>query len=490
MHIFDVRGPLPSRDTETRRRSGFAGPALLFALLGLLSTPMGAASALAEGSFPDGVTIETYGDQAILMKDGQPGLPPVEGGPVPRGTADPNQIEMAIVADAAFVARYGDEAEARICGLVAATRQLFQRSSTVDFELHHTATILNAGADPYGVTPATDGSVDPTELLSAFRNWAGAGVSAPNDVVALASGYDFTGSVVGFAFTGAACTSASALIVQDFGVTSFDASTLAHELGHNLGMCHDPPASRNGPSCSALSSIPDPEATCGGFVMAASSSLDSPASEFSECSAADHENWLAGASSACLTDTPGTTVDCTGLACPELPLSDCARAASTSLKVARGKTTKANQIKWNWKKGDDVALAGLGDPSDTTDYMLCMYDGSGGAPLGVSRLRVPARPAWASKGEKGWQYKDKEGAFDGVSKISLRPGPAGRSGISLLAKGAGTPLPPALNADSWFELLPELTVQLQSSEGDCWEATYTAADAKKNEATKFLAKTK
>lgn len=477
-----------SKPQSSRWELHVPGLALLTLLVvAMLALPSPSA---AQSSLPEGVTMETYGDQAFLLKDGKPWLPPLRESAGPRGTLAPNQIEIAMVADAAFVERYGDESEARICGLVASTRELLRRSAVFDFELHHTETILNAGSDPYAVTPEPDGEVDPSSLLQSFRVWANANVGA-NDVAALVSGYDLSDSTVGFAFTGAACTVNSALITQHFGDMAFDASTLAHELGHNLGMCHDPPASRNPAFCSDLSGVVNPEESCPGHIMAASLNPSAPDWEYSECSVADHQRWLSTTpSSACLTNAPSATVDCSAFVCPELPQTGCAQAQSTLLKISRGKTAKANQIKWNWKKGEELLLGDLGDPSDTTDYMLCMYDGSGGVPLGVSRLRVPANDLWASKADKGWQYKEKAGVADGVRKASLRPGDAGKSKISVLAKGVGTPLPFAVDTTRYFELLPALQVQLINSDGECWEAAYTIADAKKNEANKFLAKTK
>jgi hypothetical protein len=70
---------------------------------------------------------------------------------------------------------------------------------------------------------------------------------------------------------------------------------------------------------------------------------------------------------------------------------------------------------------------------------------------------------------------------DGVDKFSLKAGLQGKAKPQSKGKGANIPtfaLP--LN-------LP-VTAQLQSENGQCWEATFSACGAKKNDATQFKGK--
>ncbi len=452
---------------------------------------LAAAPAHADPVIPDDVEVVIYDDHVVLMKDGRLWVPPSDDQGAGRGTPGTGTtIELALVGDAAFVERYGSESEAHLCELAADAGKLFAESLNATFDVVATAAILNT-TDPYTVDPDLAGETDPLDLLSAFTSWAGANITEPHDSAVLVSGRDFGGSVTGFAFTSTMCTGNSTAIVQDFGLLAFDAATIAHEMGHNLGMCHDPPAVRSPAFCADLGGIGSPEETCAGFLMAASTSLTSVADEFSVCSVADHDNWRGAFSSACLdAPTSPAPVDCSAHLCPADPLTGCAQAAKTSIKVARGKKAKQNQVKWNWKKGAELVLADLGNPSATTGYSLCLYDGVGGLPLEVSRTRAAAGSKWTSKGDKGWNYKDRDATPAGVAKIGLKTGEAGKSKISFQAKGVNLSLPSLATATQYFELLPSLRAQLINSDGKCWEATYVAADTKKNDAAQFKAATK
>ena len=67
----------------------------------------------------------------------------------------------------------------------------------------------------------------------------------------------------------------------------------------------------------------------------------------------------------------------------------------------------------------------------------------------------------------------------GTRKVVLKAGAAGRSRIQVRAQGERLALP-ALP----FGQEPTLTVQLRSSAGPCWEATYTAP-ARRNRVGQF-----
>uniref|UniRef100_A0A8C7FIZ3 ADAM metallopeptidase domain 28 n=1 Tax=Oncorhynchus kisutch TaxID=8019 RepID=A0A8C7FIZ3_ONCKI len=78
--------------------------------------------------------------------------------------------------------------------------------------------------------------------LDAFTTWRNNDLvkTKPHDNAHLISGIDFEGSTVGLAFIGTLCSGHSAGVVQDHNPRAIAVgATLAHEMGHNLGMNHD-----------------------------------------------------------------------------------------------------------------------------------------------------------------------------------------------------------------------------------------------------------
>lgn len=53
-----------------------------------------------------------------------------------------------------------------------------------------------------------------------------------------------------------------------------------------------------------------------------------------------------------------------------------------------------NRLQWAWSGGDATSLAELGDPSGTTRYDLCVWDGRAGVSTLVADLAVPDGGGW------------------------------------------------------------------------------------------------
>uniref|UniRef100_A0A8C6T1L3 ADAM metallopeptidase domain 28 n=1 Tax=Neogobius melanostomus TaxID=47308 RepID=A0A8C6T1L3_9GOBI len=110
-------------------------------------------------------------------------------------------------------------------------------------------------------------------------------INTKHDCAHLISGVDFDGGTVGLAYVGALCTGYSVGVVQDH--TDSGAAvgaTLAHELGHNLGMSHDgSTCACSGDNCIMDWSIPR---------------------DFSTCSLSKYHEFLTGRSVNCLLDKP------------------------------------------------------------------------------------------------------------------------------------------------------------------------------------------
>uniref|UniRef100_A0A8C9U7P9 ADAM metallopeptidase domain 28 n=1 Tax=Scleropages formosus TaxID=113540 RepID=A0A8C9U7P9_SCLFO len=127
--------------------------------------------------------------------------------------------------------------------------------------------------------------------LDAFTNWRNNYLlkTKPHDNAHLISGIDFDGATVGLAYIGSLCTGHSTGVVQDHNSRAIAVgATLAHEMGHNLGMNHD------SSSCICTGS------TC---IMSAALSYDIP-ENFSSCSDANYEQFLTSRNPPCLFNKP------------------------------------------------------------------------------------------------------------------------------------------------------------------------------------------
>ncbi|NXT28631.1 ADAM8 protein, partial [Syrrhaptes paradoxus] len=140
-------------------------------------------------------------------------------------------------------------------------------------------------------------SPNPEVTLDNFLHWREAELlqRKPHDNAQLITGIDFHGTTVGLAKKLVMCTRDSGGVNQDHSTNPIGAaSTMAHEMGHNLGMSHDEDIT--GCRC------PVPKAD-GGCVMAASVGLVYP-KLFSRCSEQDMWQFLRNPRTSCLLNIP------------------------------------------------------------------------------------------------------------------------------------------------------------------------------------------
>ncbi|XP_072280006.1 disintegrin and metalloproteinase domain-containing protein 8 isoform X2 [Pyxicephalus adspersus] len=143
-------------------------------------------------------------------------------------------------------------------------------------------------------------SSNPGVTLDNFLNWRKTDLlrKKMHDNAQLVSGVDFEGSTVGLATKLAMCTGDSGGVNQDHSTNPIGAaSTMAHEMGHNLGMSHD----EDVPQCTCT--VPREN---GGCVMSKSVGIVYP-TVFSSCSRQDLQNFLNEASPTCLFNVPEST---------------------------------------------------------------------------------------------------------------------------------------------------------------------------------------
>ncbi|XP_029959914.1 disintegrin and metalloproteinase domain-containing protein 28 isoform X2 [Salarias fasciatus] len=143
-----------------------------------------------------------------------------------------------------------------------------------------------SSGDQISVTPPAGAN------LNAFMTWRNDVLMKrkKHDNAHLISAIDFEGATVGLAYIGTLCSGHSVGVVQDHNDKAIAVgATLAHEMGHNLGMDHDDSSAC---ACSGDSCI-----------MAAALSWKIPRT-FSSCSSSSFERYLVKRSPGCLLDKP------------------------------------------------------------------------------------------------------------------------------------------------------------------------------------------
>ena len=196
---------------------------------------------------------------------------------------------------------------------------------------------------------------------------------------------------------------------------------------------------------------------------------------------------VCGDGDSCTVDLCDAVTGCDNVAVAEY---SCLDAAKVQFAVSDKDDDSKDKLKWAWIKGEALTVADFGDLDEETTYSLCVYDYQGGTAVYSTQLDVGPGAPFAKAGTKGWKYKDKLGVADGLSKIKMGSGAAGKSKIIMLAKGANVPLAASFSAEAMFAADTQLGVGLINSDGQCWRTVFTAADVKKNTASTFKAKAK
>jgi cysteine-rich repeat protein len=176
--------------------------------------------------------------------------------------------------------------------------------------------------------------------------------------------------------------------------------------------------------------------------------------------------------SPCADDGSLCTIDeCDGAGtCGHAPPNTCKQAAKSILVIKDKMPDTKDKLVYKWLKGEATLQNEFGSPTTTTNYSLCLYTGST-----TFELKIPpgAPPVWKPISTKGYKYKDKTGASDGVQKVILKGNPnPGKSKAIVKAKGINMPTitPP-------FTL--PVTVQLvNDSTAACFESTFDSGDVK------------
>jgi hypothetical protein len=147
------------------------------------------------------------------------------------------------------------------------------------------------------------------------------------------------------------------------------------------------------------------------------------------------------------------------------------------LPVGRFSPKKGGALRVRWGTADPKALEGLGDPTTTTSYDVCLLDVSGfDADFLVDRQRrrIVAEAHVPSAAECGavecWRqdgadavYRRRSGRPDGIHQARFAPNPDGGLDLAMTGRGRAFRLGPKR------PIVGSLTVQILADGGACWQ---------------------
>ncbi|KAG7462513.1 hypothetical protein MATL_G00185680 [Megalops atlanticus] len=198
-------------------------------------------------------------------------------------------VEMFLVVDNAEYKRHGKNMEKIKARMLEVANHVDKVYRPLNIR------VMLVGLEVWSDRDKMDVSSNPDETLTRFLKWREDSLVArkKHDNAQFVTGVDFEGSTVGLATKFAMCTGSSGAVNEDHNANPIGvASTIAHEMGHNLGMSHD----------TSLCS-------CGGSgysrncIMADSVGYIYP-EDFSSCSKAQLSTFLEKANPSCLLDKP------------------------------------------------------------------------------------------------------------------------------------------------------------------------------------------
>ena len=173
------------------------------------------------------------------------------------------------------------------------------------------------------------------------------------------------------------------------------------------------------------------------------------------------------------TTTSTTTTTTIPLDCGLAPAMGCAPAARGAL-VVNEKTAGKEKLRVALKALQPVVLqSDFGNPvTGATAYAICVYDAAntlrGEYDVARAGASCGSVPCWAAlKGDKGYKYGDKAATADGIVRLRLGAGDAGKGKISASGNNKAAALPTGVAAG--LQNATAATVQILTSDASCFE---------------------
>ncbi|XP_024242479.1 zinc metalloproteinase-disintegrin-like 4a isoform X2 [Oncorhynchus tshawytscha] len=206
-------------------------------------------------------------------------------------------VEMYLVADYAEYKQFGSKTRGRMLEIANHVDKLYRPLNI---------RVMLVGLEIWTTGDHIDVTISPENTLNGFLQWRQDDLlkRAKHDNAQFVTGKDFLGDTVGLANKLAMCTGSSGAVNQDHNINPIGvASTIAHEMGHNLGMSHDTSG------CTCGTSLSNDNCVMAGRVRSEYPGL------FSGCSQEQLSDFLERANPRCLLDTPGSDRLYVGAAC-------------------------------------------------------------------------------------------------------------------------------------------------------------------------------
>lgn len=177
-------------------------------------------------------------------------------------------------------------------------------------------------------------------------------------------------------------------------------------------------------------------------------------------------------------------------ACPAAPAGGCVVAGKGVLVISEKAPGKEKLKAVLAKLQSSVAASDFGDPvGGSQAYKLCVYDGAsalaGEYTVDQGGVTCDGNPCFSPVGTKGFKYKDKALVADGVGKMNLFGGDAGKGKIVVVGKGKEGTMP--TGAAAALVTPGGAIAQLLVEDEACFEATVSVV--KKSDGTLFKAVT-
>lgn len=237
-------------------------------------------------------------------------------------------------------------------------------------------------------------------------------------------------------------------------------------------------------------------ASCGDGSVDAGETCDDGNTDAGDCCSATCQHEAQG--SACDDGVACTALDaCDGAgACvPGGPATTCASAwTKASIAINETKPGKEKLVA-KLTGGPALAQSDFGSPvTGATAYDVCLFDDAGNlaAAFRVDRAAdtCAGTPCWKATKDTGWQYQDKAASSDGVTKMKLAGGVAGKSQLQVQAannaKKGQLAMPTGIAAA--LQESASATLQVVSSDAQCFSVTVD--EIKKQAANAFTGQRK